>query len=246
MRGAHRLLPLAAATFLFTSGLAASGQTITGDITGTVTDPTGAVVTQANVTGPPDCYQRSSLLARLRAIAKEMQHNIAQISDVSETTIIGGLPRIAALVAFFLWKRKATMEVKVTHLDRVKFAIQSRSHSILCDQPAENGGEDCGMTPPELLLASLGSCAAFYAVQYLKTHNLAETGVEVTVTAEKLKQPARVGNFRVHVLCPVLLTEEQSESLMRSVHHCLIHNTLLTPPEIVIDLNAKETAGLQV
>ena len=95
------------------------------------------------------------------------------------------------------------MEVKITHLDRVKFAIQSRSHTILCDQPAENGGEDCGMTPPELLLASLGSCAAFYAVQYLKTRNLAETGVEVTVTAEKLKQPARVGNFRVHVVCPV-------------------------------------------
>ena len=134
------------------------------------------------------------------------------------------------------------MEVKITHLDRVKFAIQSRSHTILCDQPAENGGEDSGMTPPELLLASLGSCAAFYAVQYLKTRNLAETGVEVTVTAEKLKQPARVGNFRVHVACPFPLTEEQTEGLMRSVHHCLVHNTLLTPPEIKIELLVGEAA----
>ncbi len=136
------------------------------------------------------------------------------------------------------------MEVKITHLDRTRFAIRSRSHTILCDQPAENGGEDSGMTPPEFLLASLGSCAAFYAVQYLKTRNLAQTGVEVTVTAEKLKQPARVGNFRVHVLCPVSLTEEQTEGLMRSVHQCLVHNTLLTPPEIVIDLTTKETAAL--
>ena len=85
------------------------------------------------------------------------------------------------------------MEVKITHLDRVKFAIQARSHTIVCDQPAENGGEDSGMTPPELLLASLGSCAAFYAVQYLKTRNLAESGVEVSVTAEKLKSPAHLG-----------------------------------------------------
>jgi len=133
-------------------------------------------------------------------------------------------------------------EVKITHLDKVKFAIHSRSHSIVCDQPAENGGEDSGMTPPELLLASLGSCAAFYAMQYLMTRNLAETGVEVTVTAEKLKQPARVGNFRVHVVCPVALTEEQTEGLMRSVHHCLVHNTLLTPPEIKIDLAIAEPA----
>jgi len=136
-------------------------------------------------------------------------------------------------------------EVKITHLDKVKFAIHSRSHSIVCDQPAENGGEDSGMTPPELLLASLGSCAAFYAMQYLMTRNLAETGVEVTVTAEKLKQPARVGNFRVHVVCPVALTEEQTEGLMRSVHHCLVHNTLLTPPEIAIELTTKEITVLQ-
>jgi len=137
------------------------------------------------------------------------------------------------------------MEVRITHLDNVKFAIHSRSHSIVCDQPAENGGEDSGMTPPELLLASLGSCAAFYAMQYLMTRNLAQTGVEVTVTAEKLKHPARVGNFRVHVVCPVALTEEQTEGLMRSVHHCLVHNTLLTPPEIAIELTTKEITVLQ-
>ena len=71
---------------------------------------------------------------------------------------------------------------------------------------------------------------------------LAETGVEVTVTAEKLKQPARVGNFRIHVVCPVSLTEEQTEGLMRSVHHCLIHNTFLTPPEIKIELAMADNA----
>ena len=35
---------------------------------------------------------------QLRAIADEMQHNIAQISDVSETAIIGGLPRTMRVV----------------------------------------------------------------------------------------------------------------------------------------------------
>ena len=136
------------------------------------------------------------------------------------------------------------MEVKITHIDQVKFNIQARSHSVVCDQPAENGGEDAGMTPPELMLASLGSCAAFYAVQYLKTRNLAQSGVEVTVTAEKLKQPARLGNFRIQVVSPVSLTEEQTEGLMRSVHHCLIHNTLLSPAEIAIELTTRETAIL--
>ena len=128
------------------------------------------------------------------------------------------------------------MEVKVTHLGQVKFNIQSRTHSIFCDQPTENGGEDCAMTPPELMLASLGSCAAFYAVQYLKSRNLGDSGVEVSVKAEKLKGPARLGNFKIHVEHPLVLDREHTEGMMRSVKHCLIHNTLLTPPEIEIEL----------
>ena len=129
------------------------------------------------------------------------------------------------------------MEVKVRHIDQVKFSIQARSHTVICDQPTDNGGADAGMTPPELLLASLGSCAAFYAVQYLKTRKLAESGVEVTVTAGKLMQPARLGNFHILVVCPVPLTEEHTLGLLRSVHHCLIHNTLLHPPTIGLTIN---------
>jgi uncharacterized OsmC-like protein len=134
------------------------------------------------------------------------------------------------------------MEVRVKQVDGVRFSIQSRSHTVLCDQPAENGGQDSGMTPPEFLLASLGSCAAFYAVQYLKARKLALGGVEVSVTAEKLKQPARVGNFRVQVTCPVPLTADQETGLMRSVESCLIHNTLLSPPEMRIELTTSEAA----
>ncbi len=134
------------------------------------------------------------------------------------------------------------MEVKVTQLDNVKFSIQSRSHTILCDQPAENGGDDAGMTPPELLLASLASCAAFYAVQYLKTRKLADNGVQVSVTAEKMTQPARLGNFRIDVNSPVTLSEDQKTGLMRSVHQCIIHNTLMSQPEITIELKTNTVA----
>ncbi len=133
------------------------------------------------------------------------------------------------------------MEVKISQCKGVKFNVQARSHSVVCDQPQENGGEDSGMTPPEFLLASLGSCAAFYAAEYLRTRKLAESGVEVTVTAEKLKQPPRLGNFRIQVVSPVPLGVEQSEAMMRAVRHCLVHNTLLSPAQIEIELSAKET-----
>ena len=135
------------------------------------------------------------------------------------------------------------MQVQVQQLENVKLAIHARNHTVICDQPADNGGTDEGMTPPELMLASLGSCAAFYAVQYLKARNLATSGIEVTVNAEKLKSPARLGNFQIEVHCPVPLTEEQQVGMVRSVHCCLIHNTLMSVPEIAIELKLPVLAG---
>jgi uncharacterized OsmC-like protein len=41
------------------------------------------------------------------------------------------------------------------------------------------------MTPPEYLLVSLGTCAGFYAAQYLKARSLAHQDLEVKVSAEK-------------------------------------------------------------
>jgi putative redox protein len=131
------------------------------------------------------------------------------------------------------------MEVTVEHLGAVQFEIKARQHTILCDQPPENFGHDEGMTPPELLLASLGSCAAFYAAQYLRKHKLATEGTRVQVVADKVKDPARIDNFRIEIETPAELSAQHRAGVEAAVHHCLIHNTLLHPPKIAIEI--KET-----
>ena len=130
------------------------------------------------------------------------------------------------------------MHVIVEHLGAVQFEIKARQHKIVCDQPLENGGFDEGMTPPELLLASLGSCAGFYAAQYLKKHNLAGEGTRVRVSADKVKDPARIDNFRIEVEVPVALSEQHRNGIQEAIQHCLIHNTLLYPPKITLEILA--------
>lgn len=138
------------------------------------------------------------------------------------------------------------MEVQITQVEGIQFSVKARTHTIVCDQPQENGGADAGMTPPEFLLASLGTCAAFYAAEYLRTRNLANSGLSVSVTAEKLKGPARLGNFNIRVDSPAELTPEQRDGLMRSVGHCLVKNTLLDPPQIEVTLGVPSSAGMLV
>ena len=130
------------------------------------------------------------------------------------------------------------MEVNVEYLGAVQFEASARDHTVACDQPAGNGGFDEGMTPPELLLASLGTCIGYYAAEYLKARQLPAAGMHVRVTAEKAKSPARLSSFRVEVQLPAALDDRHREGVLRAMHSCLIHNTLLNPPTIELDVVA--------
>lgn len=131
------------------------------------------------------------------------------------------------------------MEIRVRHLDGVRFEAEARGHRVVCDQPAGNGGSDSGMTPPEFLLASLGTCAGFYAAQYLRNHHLSLHGLEVSVSAEKAAAPARLGSFHIDVSSPGL-TPEHEAGLLRAVNACLVKNTLATPPSVETVLHTRE------
>ena len=55
--------------------------------------------------------------------------------------------------------------------------------------------------------------------------------MEVNVSAEKARQPARLGQFRIEVTVPGLDADHQA-GVLRAVKACLIHNTLINAPAI--------------
>lgn len=112
---------------------------------------------------------------------------------------------------------------------------------MVCDQPVDNGGADSGMTPPEFLLASLATCAAYYAAEYLKARGLPADELIVRVTAEKALKPARLERFRIEIEIRELDARHQ-EGVLRAAKACLIHNTLLGTPEIEIALQVGASA----
>lgn len=134
------------------------------------------------------------------------------------------------------------MEVSIRYRHNVSFEAVARGHRVISDQPAANGGDDGGMTPPELLLSALGTCAGHYAVQYLKARSLSADGLEIHVTADKALQPARLAQFRIEVALPGLDAAHEA-GILRSVKACLIHHTLLSQPAIEIVVKTAQTVG---
>ncbi|MEZ5404417.1 MAG: OsmC family protein [Bryobacteraceae bacterium] len=126
------------------------------------------------------------------------------------------------------------MQVNIQWQNGAAFEVEARGHRVVCDQPQDNGGEDSGLTPPEFLLAALGSCVAYYAAEYLKTRNLNRDGLKVRVEAEKALQPARLAQFRIELQLPAGLDQRHREGALRAGQRCLVHNTLLHAPSIEI------------
>lgn len=134
------------------------------------------------------------------------------------------------------------MEVRVQHVAAVQFEASARGHKILSDQSRETGGSDRGMTPPELLLSSIGACAGYYAAEYLRARSLPLEGLAITVSAEKALQPARLAAFRIAVEAPGAHDDKSRDGVLRAVKKCLIHNTMLNTPQFEIVVMAPEPA----
>ena len=143
-------------------------------------------------------------------------------------------------VHVLLDRGRPIMETTVVYSGGKRFEAIGRGHRVVSDQPLDNGGSDEGMTPPELFLASLGTCAAYYAAEYLNTRGLPAGGLKVHVSAEKGGKPVRLASIRVNVSAPGADSDERhKKGLRRAVGRCLIHNTLIEVPHIDIAIGAE-------
>ena len=128
-------------------------------------------------------------------------------------------------------------QVEVSYLGGESYAIATRGHTLLTDQPAAAGGTDTAMTPTELLIAALSSCVAFYAGRYLARHGLNRDGLHVTATfTAATDRPARVAAVRLAIRVPGGIPPSRQAALLAVASHCTVHNTFRQAPDIAIEL----------
>jgi putative redox protein len=127
--------------------------------------------------------------------------------------------------------------IDVAHVSGESYAITTRGHAVLADQPVRSGGADAAPTPTELLVAALASCVAFYSGRYLVRHGLDRDGLAVSAEfTMATDRPARVGGVRLRITVPGPLPESRRAALLAVASHCTVHNTLRQEPEVAIDL----------
>ena len=117
------------------------------------------------------------------------------------------------------------MKAVARQRERYTHDVKVRKHELTADEPEEQGGDDMGPNPQELLAASLASCTAITMEMYAKRKGWNVDGLEVDCDYS----PAERGcptNFKLVMRMPAHLSEEQVERLRVIAAKCPVHRTL--------------------
>ena len=130
---------------------------------------------------------------------------------------------------------------KITTFYKGDMLFESKigNHSLVIDVPDSMGGTDRGPTPPQVFVASLGSCIAAFVANYCNNVNLDTTGLTVDVSFDKVEDPTRLANVKVDVNLPNAETKGREKAILRVAGHCPVHETICTLEEVDIVIKGK-------
>jgi putative redox protein len=123
--------------------------------------------------------------------------------------------------------------------------IEAGTHRLTADEPKEDGGQDSGPNPYELLLASLGACTSMTVQLYAKRKGWPLEEVVVDLAQERVhgedcvrceEEDVRMDRITKRLRLRGPLDETQRQRLAEIAERCPVNRTLTGHIELRIEL----------
>jgi putative redox protein len=125
---------------------------------------------------------------------------------------------------------KVTWASAIIGEDLYKTDLILDSHTLIADEPTDNGGKDLGPSPGDFLRLSLASCTAITLRMYANRKGFDIKQIEVKVRTEKVEDKTV---FHRHVAITGNIDTQQRERMLQIANVCPIHKTLTSPIEVL-------------
>ena len=127
---------------------------------------------------------------------------------------------------------------KITTFYKGDMLFESKigNHSVIIDVPESMGGSDRGAQPPQLFVASLGSCIAAFVAQYCEKNGIDATDMTVDITFEKAADPTRLVNLAATVKLPNGDCAKRIKAIERVAEHCPVKATIATMEGVSLNI----------
>lgn len=117
-----------------------------------------------------------------------------------------------------------------------------RGHTIHTDQP-EPLGANTAMSPFDLFMASIATCAGFYALRFCQERGIATDGLGVTLTPERDPVKKRVATMHIDVRLPDAFPEKYRDAILRAIDQCAVKKHIVEPPEFDVRVASELVAS---
>jgi len=125
------------------------------------------------------------------------------------------------------------------------FESKIGNHTITIDVPEGMGGSDRGPMPPQLFVASLGSCIGAFVAQYCEKNGIDDTGMTVEMSFEKAADPTRLVNLKATVKLPNGDCAKRFKAIERVAAHCPVHASIKTMEELEFEILGREGCKME-
>lgn len=119
------------------------------------------------------------------------------------------------------------------------FESKIGNHVLTIDVPGSMGGSDRGPEPPQLFVASLGSCIGAFVAQYCENNGIDDTGMTIEMHFEKAVEPTRLVNLKATIKLPQGDCSKRVKAIERVALHCPVHETISTMEGLNIEILGK-------
>lgn len=126
------------------------------------------------------------------------------------------------------------MSMKITFPGGLAVNAAFKGFTVATDQKVENGGNASAPEPFDLFLASLGTCAGFYALRFCQQRGIDTEGLGLTLSTERDPEAKRLATIRLEIELPAGFPEKYREAIVRSVDQCAVKRHIVDPPRFEV------------
>ena len=104
--------------------------------------------------------------------------------------------------------------------------------TIRTDQQARHGGGGTAPSPFELFLASIGTCAGYYALRFCQERQIPSEGLGLSMTWERNPETRLIAQIRITMTLPPGFPEKYRAAILRAADQCAVKKHLVEAPTI--------------
>jgi len=123
------------------------------------------------------------------------------------------------------------MALEITFPGGVAVNARQNGFTIQTDQPEKNGGSNSAPSPFDLFLASIGTCAGFFALRFCQERKIDTSDLRVTLDAPRDPETKRVGTLSLRIHLPPGFPDKYRAAILRTVDQCSVKKHILEPPQ---------------